>query len=109
MRSVLSRAQAVLEAKPMISTTAPQAVITHQIGCVDVVKSLPPARLAATMVPETAMPMAAPTCRLVEAIAAATPACDNGIPATALFEMAGFTMPSPTPNSAYATSSQPAG
>ena len=81
-------------------------VITHQIACVARVKSVPCARLAATTVPDTATPRATPTCRLVDAIAAATPACDSGIPATALFVMAGFTMPSPTPNSAYAAGSQ---
>ena len=67
---------------------------------------MPRARLIATIVPATATPMAAPTCLLVEAMASATPACDNGIPATALFEIAGFTIPRPTPNNAYASSSQ---
>jgi hypothetical protein len=33
--------------------------------------------------PKTATPRAAPTCLLVEATAAATPACDLGIPLTA--------------------------
>ncbi len=45
------------------------------------------------MVPATATPKAAPTCRLVDAIAAATPTCDKGIPATALFVIAGLIMP----------------
>jgi hypothetical protein len=39
--------------------------------------------------PITATPRVKPTCRLVEAIAAATPACDGGIPETALFVMGG--------------------
>jgi hypothetical protein len=90
-----------------MNTAAPHAVITHQIACVAVVKSVPCALLTATTVPDTATPIAAPTCRLVEAIAAATPACDSGIPATALSVIAGFTIPNPTPNSAYAASSQP--
>jgi MFS family permease len=76
---------------------------------VAVVKSRPCTRLAATTVPDTATPRAAPTCRLVDATAAATPACDRGIPATALLVIAGLTMPSPTPNSAYATNSQTTG
>jgi hypothetical protein len=40
-------------------------------------------------------------CRPVDAIAAATPACDKGIPATALLVIAGFTMPSASPNDRY--------
>src|SRR5580700_401372 len=99
-RFVLARDHAVSDARPSTSTAAPQAVITHQMACVAVVKSVPRAWLMATIVPETATPMAAPTWRLVEAMAAATPAWDNGIPATALLEIAGFTMPRPTPNSA---------
>ena len=108
-RSVLARAQAVLDANPSTSTAALHAVITHQIACVAVVKSIPCTWLAATTVPDTATPRAAPTWQLVDAMAAATPACDSGIPATALFVMAGFTMPSPTPKSAYTTSNQPTG
>jgi len=107
--AALALAQAVFEAKPSANTTALHAVITHQIACVAVVKSMPCTRLALTTVPDTATPRAAPTCRLVDAIAAATPACDSGIPATALLVIAGFTMPSPTPNSAYATASQTTG
>ena len=83
---------------------APQPVMTHQIGWVANVKLDPLVRLATTTDPAIATPMAAPTCLLVEAIAAATPACDRGIPATALLEIAGFTIPSPMPNEAYATS-----
>src|ERR1700722_1847077 len=97
-RSVLARAQAVFDAKPSTSTAAPHTVITHQIACVDVVKSVPRPCPAAPTVPDTATPSAAPTCRLVEAIAAATPACDRGMPSTALLAIAGLTMPSPIPN-----------
>ena len=104
---MLCRAHGVFDAKPSRSTIAPQAVITHQMACVAVVKSVPRAWLMATTVPETATPMAAPTWRLVEAMAAATPACDSGMPATALSEIAGFTIPRPTPKRALATSSQP--
>ena len=79
---------------------APQPVMIHQIGCVASVKLDPLVRLAVTTVPAIATPIAAPTCLLVEAIAAATPACARGIPATALLEIAGFTIPSPSPNEA---------
>jgi hypothetical protein len=50
------RAQAVFDPKPSANTTAPHAVITHQIACVAVVKSMPCTRLAATTVPDTATP-----------------------------------------------------
>jgi hypothetical protein len=51
-------------------------------------------------VPAMATPRDAPTCRLVEATAAATPACERGIPETAVFVIGAFTMPSPTPKMA---------
>jgi hypothetical protein len=78
---VLARAKVVFDANPSTSTTAPHAVITHQIACVAVAKSVPRARLAATTVPDTATPSAAPTWRFVDAITAATPAFDLGAPA----------------------------
>lgn len=72
----------------------------HQIGCVASVKLDPLVRLAFTTVPAMATPKAAPTCRPVEAIAAATPACANGIPSTALLVIAELTIPNPIPNKA---------
>src|SRR3954451_471776 len=41
--------------------------------------------------PRSAMRSEAPTCRLVEATAAATPACAGGMPETAVFVIGGFT------------------
>ena len=76
------------------------AAMAHQIACVACVKSMPRLRLEATTVPAMATPNAAPTCRLVEAMAAATPACESGIPATALLVMAGLTIPRPMPKRA---------
>jgi len=78
-------------------TNAPQAVMIHQMGCVARTKSVPWAWLATTTVPEIATPKAEPTWRLVEATAAATPDCESGMPATALLEIAGLTMPRPIP------------
>ena len=55
--------------------------------------SVPPA-----IAPITATPSVMPTCRLVEATAAATPACEGGIPETAVLVIGGLTMPAPSPN-----------
>src|SRR5271170_5818057 len=99
-RPVLECAHGVLEAQPSSRTRAPHPVMIHQIGCVASVKPNPFAWLAATTVPATATPSAAPTCRPVDAIAAATPACDKGMPATALLVIAGLTIPRPSPNNA---------
>ena len=52
---------------------------------------------AATTVPLTATPRDEPTCRLVEATAAATPAWLRGMPLTAVLVMGGFTRPKPIP------------
>ena len=49
--------------------------------------------------PSTATPSVAPTWRLVEATAAATPACDGGIPVIAVFVIGGLIIPVPMPNS----------
>src|SRR6187402_616977 len=98
--SALLRAHGVADTHPRSSTIAPHPAMIHQIGCVASVKLDPLVRLAFTTVPAIATPSAAPTCRPVEAIAAATPACAKGIPATALFVIAGFTIPNPRPNKA---------
>src|SRR5580692_1793291 len=92
-RLVLAWAHGVFDTQPRSRTTAPQPVTIHHMGCVVCVKSDPLAWPAATTVPATAIPRAAPTCRLVDAIAEATPACDKGMPATALFVIAGLTIP----------------
>src|SRR5271165_358561 len=97
-RPVVAWAQYVVDPQPNSRMMAPQPVMIHQIGCVAWVKSDPFAWLALTTVPATATPSAAPTCRPVEAMAAATPACDKGMPATALLVIAGLTIPRPTPN-----------
>ncbi len=53
--------------------------------------------LATATAPMIATPSERPTCRLVEATAAATPACAGGIPDTAVFVIGGFTAPKPRP------------
>ena len=47
--------------------------------------------------PRTATPSVWPTWRLVEATAAATPACDGGIPETAVLVIGGLISPKPRP------------
>jgi len=54
-------------------------------------------RAESTADPITPTPREEPTWRLVEAIAAATPECDRGLPDTALLVIAWFTMPTPMP------------
>ena len=48
--------------------------------------------------PSTATPRVRPTCRLVEAIAAATPAWEGGMPDTAVLVIGGLIRPAPIPN-----------
>ena len=43
-------------------------------------------------------PERGPTCRLVDAIPAATPAWDRGMPDTAVLVIGAFTTPEPMPN-----------
>ena len=47
--------------------------------------------------PTTATPNVEPICRLVDANAAATPACDLGSPETAVFVIGALTKLKPTP------------
>src|SRR5207302_11325635 len=67
-------------------------------------KPLPisPEMPAPATAPTIATPSVAPTCRLVEATAAATPACEGGIPETAVLVIGGLTSPKPNPNTEYA-------
>ena len=51
----------------------------------------------ATAAPTTATPSDWPTWRLVEAMAAATPAWERGMPDTAVLVIGAFTMPVPIP------------
>jgi len=56
-----------------------------------------PTRRAVRTVPATATPSEAPTWRLVDAIAAATPAWERGIPETAALVIGAFSIPKPSP------------
>ena len=51
------------------------------------------------------MPRHCPICRLVEAIPEATPACETGMPDTAVYVIGAFTRPPPIPNTTNATAS----
>ena len=50
-----------------------------------------------TTAPTTATPKVTPTCRLVEATAPATPACEGGMPEIAVLVIGGLTAPEPIP------------
>ncbi|WP_425559877.1 hypothetical protein [Kitasatospora paranensis] len=58
-----------------------------------------PTTAAVTAVPITATPSDWPTCRLVEATAAATPAWASGMPETAELVIGALTSPKPIPKS----------
>jgi len=84
----------------MAKMAVPAAVIAYQTAWVAWEKSEPEERLMLTTVPAMATPMAAPTWRLVEAMAAATPVWVRGMPAMALLEIAGLIRPRPVPKRA---------
>src|SRR5947209_10094244 len=92
----VARAWAVVDAIPSATTTSPQAVMTHhpaRLACANDVPACP----AATMAPMIATPSEIPTSRLVDAMAAATPACAAGMPDTAVLVIGGVTLPKPSP------------
>ena len=70
----------------------PECVAAAKLG--PIAPEIAPPEIA----PSTATPSVIPTCRLVEAMAAATPACAAGIPDTAVFVIGGLTSPEPSPN-----------
>src|SRR6185437_6768630 len=78
-------AHALVVTTPRMKTATPQPVMMVQPRWLADEK--PPANEPlirdVTTAPRTATPRAAPVCRLVDAIAAATPACDRGMPEAA--------------------------
>src|SRR5512139_132140 len=105
------RAHVVVVAKPSSSTTAPPPAMNHHPGLAACPNSAKSACEVAcepdtTMAPVIATPSAEPIWRLVEAVAAATPACASGMPDTAVLVIGGFTIVKPKPNSAYASATQ---
>ncbi len=96
-RPVVYRARAI--------TATPAPVMIHQPGRVALANpgGSGPCRFAASTEPMTATPSKGPTCRLVDAIPAATPACDLGIPATALLVIGAFTSPADAEHQAAST------
>ena len=92
--------QLVVVNTPSASTSTPQPVRTHQQTCVALVNPPVTAPLdspAAAAEPTRATPRVWPTWRLVDAIAAATPAWLAGMPDTAVLVMGAFTAPKPAP------------
>src|SRR5260370_23623103 len=99
--SAVRLAQRVVVTMPSASTPAPQPVTIHQptwLAAARLVAS-GPCKREVTADPTTATPSDWPICRLVEATAAATPACDRGMPDTALLVIGVLTRPKPAPNS----------
>src|SRR3954470_20798731 len=84
---------------PKANTTAPQATTIHHPTWLADAKPVAndPSMCAVTSDPMTATPSAEPTWRLVDAIAAATPACDRGMPDTAVLVIGALSIPNPTP------------
>src|SRR5664279_730845 len=98
-RAAVSLAHPVVVASPSSSTTAPHPAVIHQpawLAVAKLVRSSPWMPAVATA-PTTATPRDWPTCRLVEAMAAATPACARGMPETAVLVLGAFTRPNPAP------------
>src|ERR1039457_1415479 len=99
VRAAVYRAHWPLVRIPAASTSNPQPVMIHQPAWLALTRLLRdgPASTEGNAEPTTATPRDWPTCLLVDAMAAATPAWVRGIPETAVFVMVGFTRPKPIP------------
>ena len=99
MRSAVPRAQRPLVTRPTIRIATPQPAMIHQPTWLASTKPArsDPCSAESTADPATATPSAEPTCRLVDAIPAATPAWDLGMPDTAVLVIGAFTRPPPMP------------
>jgi threonine dehydratase len=100
VRAAVRRAHRPVVTTPRTRMIAPQAATIHQPGSLAGTNPVrrAPCRLSLSTEPMTATPSELPTCRLVEATPAATPACCLGIPDTAALVIGAFTRPNPTPN-----------
>src|SRR5919107_4541654 len=100
VRSALRSARRLVLAAPSSRTHTPAPTMIHQPGRLADTRSLAIAPEDPVLItdPMMATPSAAPTCRLVEATAAATPAWDRGIPETAVLVTGALTMPKPIAN-----------
>src|SRR5215472_3860672 len=103
----VSRAHEPLTSRPRASTATPQPVTIHQPTWLALAKPSLKGPCKAEMVadPMTATPSDEPTCLLVDATPAATPAWDRGMPDTVLFVIGALTVPKPMPNARYAQTS----
>src|SRR5664280_1459139 len=99
VRAAVPTAQGPDVRAPMPSTVSPQPAMIHHAGWLAAVKPMVsgPVRPELSTEPTTATPSAAPTWRLVEATAAATPAWLRGIPDSAVFVIGALTSPNPKP------------
>src|SRR5206468_4365397 len=110
-RAAVARAHRPVVSSPMSRTAVPHPVMIHQpawLAWVNPTRS-GPCSAEVTTDPTTATPRVTPIWRLVEATAAATPACARGMPATAVVVIGAFTMPNPMPRITYAAMRKPVG
>lgn len=87
VRAAVPSARWPVVTRPSTKTTTPQAASSSQsawLAGMNPARSGPPRRFPARIEPVTAMPRHWPTCRLVEAMPEATPACATGMPQTAV-------------------------
>src|SRR3954452_10705825 len=96
----VSRARRPVLSRPSTSTPTPQPTMIHQPTWLAAAKSsaVGPRTPETTAAPITATPSEPPTCRLVDATAAATPACARGMPDTAVLVIGALTIANPNPN-----------
>src|SRR6266702_6167366 len=85
--------------RPIVSTASPQPVSTHQPAWLAATNPvlIGPDSPETTTDPITATPSDEPTCLLVEATAAATPAWARGMPDIAVVVIGALTRPKPRP------------
>lgn len=99
VRSAVALAHRLVVTSPSSATAAPHPVTIHQPAWLASAKPSFSGTCSAesTAEPMTATPSAEPTCRLVEAMAAAAPVRERGMLETAQFVIAGLTRPQPMP------------
>src|SRR5664279_81849 len=99
--SAVPRAHRPDAIRPKTNTPRPQPAMIHHANRLASTKPARSPRLPRPELstePTTATPSVAPSWRLVEAIAAATPAWLRGMPDTAVLVIGAFTMPNPNAN-----------
>ena len=99
VRAAVPFAHLPLVSIPVSRTATPHPATIHQPTWLASAKPSRngPCSADSTAEPATATPSTEPTCLLVDATAAATPACALGMPDTAVFVIGALTRPNPMP------------